>query len=554
MGRWSLRSLVFAVVVSGSFAELGAVSADDTPPAPPAGPAASPPPLPPAPSEPPPVAPPPAAVPVAPAPAAPRVFSIDAAAKAGLLEVSGSRPGGYEEVDLTLISKSSEPFVVDLAGRHLRPTTRDVQRLGLAHPVTPVTTVSGAAPGTVPIALAPGETRTVRMHSCCMDAGKGCPGSADKYVLASAPTSPNVEAVLRWWVDHPKVEQGFVNTAIWQNDPALLTSRPAPERGAGDRAAFPSGKVVRSYAGMAYLLDDGALTSMDREGVRRFHATGIWSIWPGPEGLLAVGVGASGDELWRFGETGDPPWVRVVTVGALPQAVIPGPGGALLLAVPSSAASRSSDLLFLPGRDQGLSAVVLPNVPGGSAVSEPRLFVGAVDRPKGPRSAIAALWLKGTPKQGQFANDAVQASGAKLAVYDVDLRTGKAEHRKTFWNLRDLVVGPAGAFGVNPGQRVVRLDGEHLVEIPPDENIVDVVAVGAERVLALTASGKLLSLDARSGKAQTLPEGAAGRVRPDSPRDAVTVDPKTDQVVWIEDGVAKRWTPGSVEIESIPFK
>ncbi len=262
----------------------------------------------------------------APGPAA-TILTLDRAVAAGLLDVRGEAPASYQSVVLVLTNRSKATLTVDLAGRHLRSTTSGCQRLGLAFPVGPATPRDPAPRGTYPISLAAGERREVRVNSCCMDAGKPCPGRNDRFEVASQPTPPAVEIALRWWVDHPTASQGLVNAAIWQADPSVLERG----EGAGTHGVVRPVKSVRSYRGVLYVVDGGALTSLDREGVRRFHATGVLEALPGESGLLALAVGASGLELWRFGETGDPPWMRLFEVGGGVEQVVEGPAGAFAL-------------------------------------------------------------------------------------------------------------------------------------------------------------------------------------------------------------------------------
>ncbi|HKB14999.1 MAG TPA: hypothetical protein VKF62_02990, partial [Planctomycetota bacterium] len=268
--------------------------------------------------------------PTVPAPAAsPGVLTLDRAVAQGVVEVRGAAPQGFSSVLLTLENRTESPVVVDVSGRHLVPTTGPVQRLGLSHPTTPVDPEPGRISGTFPIRLTPHERREIRMNSCCPDAGKGSPGPKDRYVVSSSPTPPLVEAALRWWTDHPKAPQGMVNSAIWQEQLALL--REAPRRGEREPApAWPKGRFVRSYGGVLYLLEDGVLTSVDAEGTRRFHATGIYQVFPDADGLVAVGRGVSGRELWRFGVTGDPPWTKLFSLEDAIDGLLCAPGGAFL--------------------------------------------------------------------------------------------------------------------------------------------------------------------------------------------------------------------------------
>jgi hypothetical protein len=493
------------------------------------------------------VAPPPAPT----APSVPTVLTLNRAAEQGLIVVKGSHPGGYQEVDLHLTSKSKTPLLLDLAGHHLRPSTGNVQRLGLSHPLTPASLTKGSPPGTVPLTLAPGEKVTVRMRTCCMDSGKGTPRPQDEYVIATSATPPKVEAALRWWVDHPGAPQGFVNAAIWQSNLALLEGSWAPAlTQPGSEAAgppMPKGRYVRAYAGIVYTLDDGALTSVDAEGVRRFHATGVWEAWPGADGLLAVGIAADGRDLWRFGETGDPPWMRLFPVREQPSRTVlhAAGGGVLLLQGEGSAGSLWSRS---PGKDTPVhySFGDLDNT------SPEAIQAGMPDAGRG--HAVVVIRHSGRSRPGALSQSQTNSSprAPTLEVLDVDVATGKTVPRKKFWNVRQLVPGPAGVFGVSPGNRLVRLDGERFIDLPYASDGLKVLVVGGRRILVTTEGGQLVSVDARAGRGIVLPEGA--RVAAGVPDASLTVDAKTDQVLWLEGDDVRRWTPGQDEIESIPFR
>ncbi len=487
--------------------------------------------------------PPAAAPPAPPAPAA-KPLSLDRAVQKGLLEVRGASPTGYQTVLLVLRNRSTEPLTVDLAGRHLVPTTGNVQRLGLSFPTGPTGPKApreprpDAGPGTVPVTLEPGELREIRMNSCCMDSGKACPRSQDKYVLASAPTPPAVEVALRWWVDHPKAPQGFVNASIWQGDPRLL-DRPPPEEGASGRASgaeappWPKGKSVRSYGGILYLLDDGALTSVDPEGVRRFHATGIHQAFPQADGLLGVGRGAEGRELWRFGVTGDPPWSSLFAMPAADVLDLVGfSGGSFLV--------RGKDGLSFRANKAAPGAAV--ELRGRDDAEAKAVEFGVLDAVRG--RAVAFVWRKGRPPGGSLSSANVTDRAEKVDVFDVNGRTGVATLRKTYWNVRHLGAGPAGVFALTPAGRLERLDGERFVRLPSDRDWKRVAAVGAGRLLLVGEEDGLCVYDLSSGRATPVPPGASD----------VTLDPVTDDLVWMEGDSAIRWSPGLASPESIPLR
>ena len=478
---------------------------------------------------------PPDAVPApAPAPVAPKPLTLDRAVEKGLLQVVGISPTSYTTVLLVLANLSNEALLLDVSGRHLEPTTGAVQRLGLSFPITPLQTGLPATPGTTLVTLAPGERREIRMNTCCMDGGRACPRPGDKYVLAKAATPPAVEMALRWWVDHPRVEQGFVNAAIWQHDPRLLDAVPAPEHDATDASAWPRTTAVRSYQGVLYLLDAGALTSIDPEGVRRFHATGIYQVFPGPGGLLAVGRGASGRELWRFGVTGDPPWSKQFSLDTFDlQALVAPSGGSFLALAPTGLSFRASKEA-LGTRRSTCARATGPRRRGSSS--------GVLDAAKG--RAVAFAWRKGVARGGPISSANVQERSPTLDVYDVDGRAGTAKLRRTFWNVRHVGAGPAGTFALTPNGQLERLDGERLVRLASDHEWARVRAVGTKRLLLQAEGTELYAYDLKSGRSTALPADA---------QDA-SIDPVTDDLVWIAGETAARWSPGLAEPEKIPLR
>jgi hypothetical protein len=459
---------------------------------------------------------------------------LDRAVSQGLVTVRGDTPESYSTVRVTIENRTDSPVIVDVAGRHLVPTTGPVQRLGLAHPTTPVDPTPGRRPGTSPLTLAPRETRELRVNSCCLDAGKECPRPKDRYVLSKAPTPPVAEAALRWWVDHPAAPQGVVNAAIWQRQLDLLSvgaagraSEPEPD------PPWPKGRFVRSYGGIVYLLEDGALTSVDPEGVRRFHATGIYQVFPDADGLLAVGRGVSGREMWRFGVTGDPPWTKLFSLqeDAL-DTLLRGPGGAFLL-------HRGTHLRFRATKDAPEVDVALSGRDDAELTS---LELGALDASRG--RAVAFGWRKATPAGGSTSSANVRARAPKVDLFDVSLASGTAARRKTFWNVRHFAAGPAGLFSLSPAGALERLEGTKARRVLSDRGWRRIVAVGSERLLLEAEDGGLYVSEAKGGRSTALPADASD----------VTIDPVTDDLVWIASDRALRWSPARTAVESFPLR
>jgi len=505
----------------------------------------------PAPAAPPPNGPAEPVAPVAPvpAPAAPSLptppavvpvvrYALDKAAAKGLVAASGEKPSSYEQVDLVLTNKTDETLHLDLAGHHLRPTTGGCQRLGLSHPVTPGDRPTAAPPGTWPFDLAPRETRHVRMNTCCMDAGRACPQSTDRFELASAPTPPTVEAALRWWTDHRAAPQGFVNSSIWQNDLKLL-ARPY-ERRTDDGHVVPlgpKGRKIRSYGGILYTLADGVLTSVDADGVRRFHATEIYDVLPRADALYGIGTGAEGNELWRFAATGEPPWGKLFALGQAERLLdlLPVTGGAFLTR------EKEDTLLWRSAKDANPAVCVM-------AERSTRVSVGPVDASRG--RFVAVVHQKGTPKPGveSVGTGALSATSSKFAVMDVDGRTGASTLRKIYWNVRDMVAGPGGVFALSPVGIPERLEGEKLFRLPGTEDYDAIVLVGSTHVVLRTKDRALVALEVKTGKTSPLPPEASNTAF----GDGLSIDPITDDVVWVGEHDYLRWKFGAAAVEVLP--
>jgi hypothetical protein len=477
-----------------------------------------------------------------------RVYPIDVAAREGLLDVRGSNPKGCTELDLTLHSLADGPIVVDVAGRHLRPSTGDVQRLGLAHPTTTVALAKGTTPGTCPITLTAGATRTIRMHTLCMDYGTATPRPSDLFVLPESPTPVVVEVMLRWWVAHPDERTAsLVQHAVWEHQPSFVESgRESLPATTPDETLI--GQEIRSYAGVAYLLHNGVLTSLDASGVRRFQATGILSIWPMADGLFVVAKCGSGCELLPLGTSSGVSWTRLAEIerGGVAGLVV-GSSGALMLSRTASRDEAAGALSFATGSAKPLATA---GIAAADQRSASEITIGADGRR--PGKAIAAIRLKGVPVTGEFQDDDAPTTLERIAVYDINLANGKAARRSAFAGVESIAMGPAGTFAITSGGRLVRVEGDRLIALPFAGKSTRVLAVGAWRVLLLDGRGQVVSMTLNGLRADVLPADAIAAVSGDGVP-SLSVDPKTDQVVWLSRGTARRWTPGCEEPDSFSF-
>jgi hypothetical protein len=293
-------------------------------------------------------------------------------------------------------------------------------------------------------------------------------------------------------------------------------------------------KQVRSHRGVLYLVDEGALTSVDLEGVRRFHGTGVLEAMPVDGGLLALASGASGVELWRFGDTGDPPWGRVAAFGSdAPDQVLDGAMGSLLI-------RRGTAVDFRPGPtapDVRLSLAVRDFV-------EPETVRLAFASAKRDR-AVAVVVRKGQGPAGAFAQSAALRERApRIEVLGIDLKTGKTELLDTHWNVRGPVAGPAGVFALTFAGRLTRIDADKTGFAPSPRAWERIVAVGRGRLVLAPAEGGLVAYETRSGRATPLPADATD----------VSLDAVTDDVVWLGTEGARVWKGPGTEAETVPMR
>jgi hypothetical protein len=444
--------------------------------------------------------------------------TLDQAVGAGWLVASGRNTDGDLRMELVLTSRSNEPVVVDVSGRHMTPRSgRRVQRLGLSHPVD-VTPLGGYAPGVFAVRLAPGETRRLRMRCCCMDEDLPAPKPGDGYGLASQPPPPAVEAALRWWVEHPKALRQFVNEAVWRMDPSLLDrAEVAPE----PPPPVPTVPVVRSVGGTLYVLTAGRLARLDALGSRHEMADGVLQVFPTPLGVHGVLGGSDGPDL-----------ARLALDGAARPSTCFGVGDEPLLdfwSVPRG-----------PFLWRTRSGVFLR----GSLDAEPTALFPA-DR--SIRISLAPTDLLG----GRFVlvdRPVREPKSSGFAVHDVNARAGTVVHRKTFWNLRDMAVGPAGVFAVSADRTLLRLRGDRLFPLiaheSAGEKIERIVAVGRARLVVGLVDGVLAARDLDSELLVRI--GGDLEANPPTAHEPwnLSLDPVTDDVVWVAQGSLWRLRPG----------
>jgi hypothetical protein len=434
-------------------------------------------------------------------------MTLDRAVAAGTLAVEGRHPESAFRIELVLTSLADLPLRLDVAGRHLEPTGgRRVQRLGLAHPVGPVTALPDQGPGVFAIELPARTTRRLLVNCCCMDLGIPDPKPTDRYVLAGAPTPAPVEAALRWWVDHPKTEQRVVNEAIWALDPSLLDrlekSAPPP----------PAYDGVRSVARTLHALSGGDLRTLDPYGALRLRASGVRQVFPEP---FAVHALLDGGDLARL-PAGDGAPERLFALGDGPvHDFWSVPRGPFLW--------RTERGVFLRSSEGGFARMMFSASRGG------RLSLAPVDLFAGRFVLVDVRPVE-------------RATERKLRfdVHDVDAGRVEVSHRKTFWNVADMAAGPGGVFALTPAGGLLRLRDGRLDAVTGPGDLRRLVAVGRRRLVAATADGRLVAVTPGSKDAVALgvvaEKDEAGRERVPN----AAFDPVTDDLVWVVDRTIRR--------------
>ena len=469
----------------------------------------------------------------APRPSLPRLVTLREGAAAKLVQAVGFQPASYRQVHLRVENTSAEPLRVDVCGSHLVPKRRgSCQRLGLGPVVTPRQKKGRRTrrhprppdqpPGTVIIGLKAGETRTVHLWTCCLDAGKPAP-SAQTFTVAAKALPGVREEALRWWADNPDAPQGAVNRAIWQfrpvdEDAAFATGR----RGRTPRIL--GGNGVALHAGTVYRLRAGELMARDPDGIERFLGTQMDGVYPTDSAIYAVswgthpGVTRSNErrprELWRLVPTGDEPWAHVATIGAT-------------LRIDRIHVSPSGAILALT--DEGLFRVDRANkrlVPVMETQDLDNLSVSFT------RRGMARVTFRRPPGGGYVKNG--ERHGEQMAVcevWEVDPATGAKDRIDEFWNVRQVKTGPAGLYALSPGGKLRRLTGRSFRNAPGQTVYERILHVGRRYVWLESTKGRLVAAD-RTGRLRF----EAGPVLPE--RGAWAVDPHDDRVIW-RDG--RRW-------------
>ncbi len=467
-------------------------------------------------------------------PARPEILTLRVAARTGRVEASGTKPGSYQSVQLNLRNRTPDALRIDICGSYLTPTrSGSCQRLGLGPVVTPRgkgktkprkktkkeprrPRINDDPPGTVIVMLAPGEAKSLRVNTCCLDAGKPAPYK-QTFQASHQKLPPVREKVLRWWADNPTAPQGSVNAAIWQfRDTVTASGRSDPSSTSG----------VAAHAGSVYMLRRGELMMRDPDGVERFLGTEILGVHPTDSAVYAEALGTERDaqrrrhrELWRLVPTGEEPWKFIARVPEKLEIrdVRVGPGGTIL-------ATGSMGLYRVdPKAGRFVSLLETKDMDNLSFRFDKRgrLFV-TKRRPE----------FEGRYKDGKLIGQGM----AVCELYTIDLKTGKKERVREFWNVRQAQAGPAGIYALTPGGKLRRRIGNSFKNAPGQ--------ITYERILKVATT--CVWLESKNGRLVAVNKNGRRRFAAGPSLDSIyrwDLDPYTDDVVIYKSGTFYRVDP-----------
>jgi hypothetical protein len=458
-----------------------------------------------------------------PDPAELKVVPLREAAVTGDVGVLGVQPGSYRQVTLRIENRTDEELSVDLVGSFLRPKKKgSCQRLGLGPAITPNATLRSGK-GTIVVKLAPRETRELRLNTVCLDAGRPAPMDHE-FVVAPDPLPPVRLKVMKWWADHPDAAQGQVNSAIWRFS-ETVNVRP----GTAANYHTPKGTFSAVHGGTYYRLDDGELTCLDTVGVERILGSQMFSVMPCDGAVYSVGLSDSGDpELLRLALTGEQPWGRIMPLGESIRVLEVVPAGRGRIAVVTDGGLFVRDLAAGRTTPYFAHSQILDLF--ARQVSDSALLVALKVPAKGGH-------YQGGERKGQTSDI--------FELWSLDVAGGEPTLVKRFWNVRAMVLGPAGIFGLSHLGVLRKIVGKSFKNFGPGTTFKQIVAVGRKVVWAQTLDNRLVAINVRTGGHRDTgletSDGFYGRV------DAVT-----DDLAFTSEGRFFLVSAESGEIREIP--
>jgi len=404
------------------------------------------------------------------------------AAADGRVKVGGINPSGYRRVTLKIENRGDQRLAVDLCGSFLRPKKKgSCQRLGLGPAITPQATLKLSA-GTIVVHLEPGEKKSIRMNTVCLDAGRSCPGS-QSFVISPDALPAVREKVMRWWADHPDVPQGAVNSAIWRFSE---TVRITP--GTAVNYTTPKGSFAALHGGTYYRLTDGALSCLDTDGIERILGAEMFSVLPCAGAVYGVALSDTGTpELWRLALTGEQPWGRVMPVGNGLRVLEVIPAGSGRIGVVTDGGLFIRDLAAGETKSYFANTQILDL--SARAVSDTRVLVAL-------RVPGQGGYYQGGERKGSTSDI--------FELWTLDPRRGEPELMKRFWNVSAMSIGPAGVFGLSHLGVLRKIKGKSFKDFGSGAIYKQILAVGKSHVWLQSEKDDLVVVNTKTGTAKKL--------------------------------------------------
>lgn len=371
--------------------------------------------------------------------------------------------------------------------------------------------------------LEPKQEIEVELNTCCLDAGRSAP-SKQVFTVATQKLPAVREKVLRWWADNPTAPQSAVNAAIWQFREQVHVTP-----GVVQSYRRPVGKFAAVHGGTYYRILDGELTSKDADGIERFLGTEIFQVIPVEGAVYAVALGDDRrPDLWRLSLTGIEPWGFVMDLDQTDrvQDVIPAADGNLVLVTDAglrywnkagqtlSTSLQTAQILHLSTRLAGRGRMTV-----------------TVQRP---------------PEEANYRKG--ERFGEKAPVYElwsVNLKTGKADRVKEYWNVQGMLAGPAGVFGLSHKGRLRTLAHQSFKDIGTEDAFSRILAVGKKTLWLVGEDGKLRSASARTGRRRHTVDLEVTSLG------VVDLDDHTDDLAFVKDGAWFRIRAETGQVERV---
>jgi len=408
------------------------------------------------------------------------------AAREGRVHVAGRSKGSHDSAHLAITNAGADPVVVDVNASFLAPVhiRTAVQPLGLG-------LIDEEKKGTTEVLIEAHGTRAIDVLTVCMDQAAHSPDGTIEFCLAPCEAPTPVANVLKNWRAHPELDQGSIQSKVWEVAPPHLGAPPPPRP--SEPCDLPAAtKQVAVAAGVVFALgQDGVLREARAGEAWSPVAASVVDVVADAEGAVAVlartrldaepGVARSTGETWCVAR-------RDATRGRWTDVLETARGGRLLWAGRGAALLEQGDAVCLHTRERvtrvaGAGAFVLEHEHGA-------VVLAPGEDPKTTR--VVRLERK--------AGEWQLGEGEKLAV---DVRAAAATGGKLY-----LATADARLLDATPGDapRELRVPWDLEANAPPH--------LPARACRSVRASGASLVVDTEGGGVLRVPGDGPAPVEP----------------------------------------